>query len=144
MRNTRTMAAALLVLAVAVCLLFGSPGAALHDRQLREAVCSLSETEVTLNQIVPFDWDRAYSFGPYTSRAEMEQAIGIKSRALRESVSEGMVQVVFVRGQQVTASICGYPDVLGYRIDMPELVTAAEQRVFQVSRENGIVTLTAK
>lgn len=124
--------AALLVLA-ALYLLVGNPVVAWHNRALKEAVTSISGREtVTLNEIVPFDWDVVYTFDPYASREEIEKTIGCKSRSIRESVSEGMVQLVFVKGNAVTASVCGYPGNLGYSIVFNGQIARGDEVSFAV------------
>lgn len=142
----RTLAGALLIIVIIGlgCLWIGNPAAAYHSRQLKEAFATIGGEETTLNDIVPFEWDTVYTFDPYTSRAEMEQAIGFQSRAIKESVSEGMVQLLFVKDRSVAASVCGYPDSLGYRVDFTGSVARDDKTVFSVSREEGITVLTKK
>ncbi len=132
------------VLAMALGLgyaVIGNPVVAINNRELREAVTSVSGVEaVSLNEIVPFDWDTLYTFSPYTSEAEIEEAIGFKSVSIQETVSEGMVQLLFVKGRTITASVCGYPDNLGYNIIFPcfpESISHAENAIFSVDNSSG-------
>lgn len=48
----------------------------------------------------------------------MSSVIGFKSPALEESVSEGMVSIVFIKGNQVVCSICDFPWRTGYFLDL--------------------------
>lgn len=125
-----------------VFLMTGSPLVACHNYELKKSVLSVSgETQVTLNEIVPFDWDIVYTFSPYTSRNEIEKIIGFSSHSIRETVNEGMVQLLFVKGDSVVASVCGYADNLGYRITFKDSVRFEEKAVFAVDTNAGIVTL---
>ncbi len=127
------------------CAVMGNPVVAIHNRELREAVTSVSGTEaVSLNDVVPFDWDTLYTFSPYTSEAEIEKAIGFKSGSIHETVSEGMVQLLFVKGKAITASVCGYPENLGYNIIFPcfpESVSRTENAIFSVDNVPGATML---
>lgn len=133
----------LLSLAALLLFLLVQPVVHLHNRQLKQAVTALADGDVvTLEAVVPFAWDAVYTFDPYTSREEMEADIGFRSRALRESVSEGMVQLVFVKGSRVTASVCAYPSALGYSVFFSGTVLHGTYRPFTVAHEAGIVRLS--
>lgn len=148
------------VLALAVimgCMLFSSGAAArLYARAVEHAVEAVpaDQTEIALNDLIPFEWDEVYSFEPYTTREEIEQIIGLHSGAIGETVSEDMVQYVFVNREKgkVKASICGRPVELGYRFVFPEekrtgnycKVTKADQLVFDIGAEKGVTVLTAR
>lgn len=134
--------AALLIAAACLFLLLGNPVVSYHNGQLRSALTGLEEGTCTLDEVVPFQWDTVYTFPPYTTREEMEETIGVSSPAIQEAVSEGMVQLIFVSGDQVTASVCGYPENLGYEITFDGQVNFGQGQVFTVSHQDGIVSLT--
>lgn len=77
-----------------------------------------SGTEVFFSDITPFLWEFVYSFDPYTSKEEMEEVLNTKSSQIRETVNEGMTQLIFLHEGEVVASICGYAENLGYDIDL--------------------------
>ena len=131
------------ILLLAVILggyLFSGGLAGVNARALEHAVEAIPEesTQVSLNELVPFEWDEVYTFGPYTSK--------------EESVSEGMVQLVFVEWgkERVVASVCAYPDNLGYDIRIPfnhgdegyGVLRYEDNAVFSKSTENGVTVLT--
>ncbi len=126
-----------------IYLAIGNPIVFYHNQQLKKSITSLEDNQkVTLNEIVPFDWDIVYTFEPYTSREEIEEIIGFQSDSIRETVNEGMVQLLFVKGKTVTASVCGYPDKLGYFvINLEGSVSAKEEAVFLTDTDSGIVKL---
>ncbi|MDU2112259.1 MAG: M56 family metallopeptidase, partial [Clostridiales bacterium] len=63
-----------------------------------------------IGDITDFKWDYVYSFEPYTSKENIEKAIGFKSDKIKESVNEGTNQVIFTKGKEVVCYIYGYPD----------------------------------
>ncbi len=120
-----------------------------HERMEREAalqksMVSVAEEEITLNQVVPFAWDVVYTFAPYTSKEEIEAEIGFRSHAIREAYSEGILQLVFVKGKQVVAMVCDAPQYLGYDVVFDDKITHAENAVFSVVKEGKVVQLTRK
>ncbi len=108
---------------------------------------------VFLSELTPFEWDRVYSFPPYTSKDEMEWILGFSSPEITETVNEGMVQLIFVSqpaGEDpiVTACITGYPENLGYNVELGHLLNGPDYMwigqgtdplVFRM--ENGIPSL---
>lgn len=144
----------LLALSVAR-LLFGDPLIYWNNAMLRRAVTALPEGETTLEAVAPFVWDAAFTFEPYTSRETIASVVGDDSPAIRESVSEGMTQLIFTRRGAVVCSVCAYPDALGYAVDFAGLgasypapdggyprIEAQSGAKFSVTHENNIVLLT--
>ena len=136
--------AATVLIALVGFLWYGYHVRETQEHALKDSVTSISGGEVTLNEVVPFAWDAVYTFAPYTSKEEIEAAIGFRSPAIRETYSEGMVQLVFVKGKRVAAMVCGYLSDLGYDVVFGGKITYAENAVFAVSRKEGVVQLTRR
>lgn len=145
MQIKRTIQKTIVAAAVLLILYFmiGSPVVAWHNKKLRDAIRSVAaeKKHVTLNEIVPFSWDKVYTFPPYTTEKEMEKRIGFHSRLIEEAGNEGMEQLIFVKGNHVTASICGYAENLGYGVTFQDCITFREKAVFAVERSPGIIRL---
>ncbi len=143
----RKKAAVIVLVILALCAVgyavVGNPAVARHNRQAKAALAAVEDGEtVTLNEVIPFTWDRVYTIAPYTSREEIAGIIGFDSPDIQENnVSEGMVHLLFVKDGKVTASILGYDETLGYRIEFPSVVTFEEKTPFLASKADGIVTL---
>lgn len=73
--------------------------------------------QVSLGDLTPFDWDAAYTFSPYASKEAMEEKIGFSSRHIKETINEGMEQLIFVKDEKVVCSIYGYGEALGYHFN---------------------------
>ncbi len=58
--------------------------------------------ELTLEKFVPFEWDKLYQFGPYTTKEYMEEKIGFKSDYLSSnSINDNIYSSVFVKNNKV-------------------------------------------
>lgn len=140
-------AAALMAVIALVYSMVGSPVVLWHNHQLKTALTGLTDSSITLEQAVPFSWDEVYSFAPYTSLEEMEATIGTESYNLTESVSEGMLQLVFLDEGAVAAAVCAAPADLGYELIFSDWegnaahLTYGENVSFGVRSENGITVL---
>ena len=152
-RKQRFYIAAAAVLAVIALLwsFIGSPVVLWHNRQLKSALTGLTDEHITLEQAAPFSWDEVYSFPPYTTVEEIQEVIGATSYNIKESTSEGMLNLVFLDEGAVTAAVCGDPAALGYDIDLagaagstPGKLTYGENVSFAVERADGVVRLRAQ
>jgi len=123
-------------------MIFGSPVVMLNNERLQRAVTAVNSDYVELNEIVPFKWDTAYTFEPYASVKQIEEIIGFKSRSIKETVSEGMVQLLFVKDDKVVSSVLGYESSLGYSMNFTDKITYSDKAVFSVERDSDIVRLT--
>ena len=131
---------------------FGAPYIYLNNSKLKTTITSLDCDSTVLEDIVPFEWTMVYTFGPYTSKDCMKRIVGAQSPALRESISEGMIDVVFTDRRRVVASVCAYPENLGYDLKISgekamypgggcTYLEYGDQAVFKVTKEDGLVRL---
>lgn len=127
-------------------LLIGNPIMFINNQKLKNSVQSIDSETVQLNDVVPFECDFLYTFDPYQSKEEIEKIVRFKSADIKENnINEGMVHLLFVKGDKVVASILGYGSNLGYNIDFTskeeQNVTFVEDAQFNVTRADGIITL---
>lgn len=133
-----------IVVFVVFCIsLIGNPVVKYNNHRLKKAVTALEEgATVTLNEVIPFEWDAVYTFSPYTSEEEIEQIIGFKSRDIvANDVNEGMVHLIFTKGEKVQAAVLGYPSNLGYRIDFFQKVTYDRKIPFTVTENKDFIDI---
>ncbi|MCL2071303.1 MAG: hypothetical protein FWH07_03605 [Oscillospiraceae bacterium] len=133
-------------------LLFVQPFSktSINERAFKKSITLLSNEviEIKLNELTPFDWDYAYSFGPYTSIEKMEEVIGFKSNKLYTMPSEGMSQIMFVYDNEVICNIIGYPGKypgeVGFSFDFGEQneLIKTNNPNFSVDIRNGIKYFT--
>ena len=121
MENKKSILIILLVVCIAAAAAYTAFGMEpMGNSQLKKAVTSLDDGEtVMLNEVVPFDWDKVVSFPPYTSKEKMAGDLGIRSFCYKDVLSEGMVQLVFIQGQQIMACVTDYAENTGYSIEIP-------------------------
>ena len=102
----------------------------INNQKLEKSVKNITGETVQLNDLVPFEWDALYTFGPYQSKES----------------NEGMVHLLFVNDNKVVASILGYASNLGYCIDFTAKnlweISFTENAQFNVTKTDDITTLT--
>lgn len=104
---------------------------------------------VDLTTFTPFEWDIAYSFDPYVSKDMVYETVGYKWTRVRETVSEEMNQIVFMKDGKVVCYVYGYPERNRFGITFGNAgrsgdvaVLHAKDRIqFDVMQEEGIVYL---
>lgn len=142
--RVKVLVCAVLVLAIGY-LIVGNPIVFMNNRRLKRAITEITADTVTLNEVVPFEWDSVYMPGPYASKENIEKLIGFKSASIKENwINEGMVQLIFVKDQRVVSSVLSYPENLGYSIGFRNYgprIDAKDHVRFQVENRGGIVCL---
>lgn len=133
----------IVLVAIAGYLAIGNPVIFINNNKLENSIKSIDADAVKLNEVIPFDWDVVYTFEPYANKETIEEIVGFKSADIKENnINEGMVHLIFVQDEKVVASILGYSENLGYRLDFPSKVTFSENAQFNVTTSDGIVILT--
>ena len=91
-----------------------------NNRYLTDKLLNnVSDTSGTAGELFDFDYDEVYVFRPYQSKEEMEKQIGFKSRVLQETVSENMINILFVKDDSPVAYLYGYGSNNGYYVELP-------------------------
>lgn len=122
-------------------IVIGNPIVFVNNQKLKQAVLAVDSNNILFNEVVPFEWDIVYTFEPYTSKEKIEGIIGFKSNSIKETLSEGMVQLLFIKNNKVVSSVCGYSSNLGYRIYFFNRIMYTDNAVFSVERNTDIVSL---
>lgn len=133
---------AFVLAAVLAAVLWLHPVQRMHEKQLQKAVLAVNSDVVTLDEVVPFEWDAVWTFPPYTSEETIRQTLGVQGGVIPETVSEGMQQLIFVKGDRVAAAVCGYAETLGYAVELNKTVRFGENMPFKVVRDGNLVVLT--
>lgn len=97
---------------------------------------------VNLLEVTPFEWDVVYFFEPYTPVEVIYETVGYRWEPIRETISEGMNQIVFLSDGEVVCYIYGYPSNNGFGIFYEgSSLTISDHLDFLVNRSNGITIL---
>ena len=73
-------------------------------------------TEVNLNEITPFDWDKAYVFETNTPVEKIYKTVGYKWRSIVEATKDPMLQTVFMKDGKVVCFLTGDTENMGLSI----------------------------
>lgn len=72
---------------------------------------------INLSELTSFEWDTVYFFDPYISKNQIYKTIGFRWNGIKQQVSEGMMQILFVSKEKVVCYCEGYGINNGYFID---------------------------
>jgi len=137
-----------------------------NEDLLKEEIVSIPQSVETINlkEVTPFEWDKVYSFSPYTPKDTIYETVGYKWDRIQETVNEDMNQIVFMKDGKVVCYIYGYPANIGYGItygypanigygitlsgetlsEAATVLHVEDELTFQVEREEGVVYLIKK
>lgn len=83
--NRKTKIVAIVLIAIADCLVIGNPIVCINNQKSQKSVKNINDETVQLNDVVPFEWDALYTFGPYQSKESIEEIVGFKSADIKEN-----------------------------------------------------------
>ncbi len=114
MRRIRVVLLITLMIFITSCSFNLSPNPVLNKNKT-DLEKSISETcseykTVQLNDLTPINWEKVYFFEPYASKSYIVEKVGFSWTGLKETVSEGMMQIVFIDKGDVVCYIYGYPE----------------------------------
>lgn len=117
-----------------------------NNKNLNQAILSIDSEIVSLNDIVPFEWDKVYTFKPYVDdKNSIQEKIGFKSEDIKENyINENMVHLLFVKDKKVVGNILSYPQDIGYNIkfkDIENPILYTENSKFIVKHKGNIMQL---
>ncbi len=132
-----------MLIAATAYLIIGNPFVFINNQKLESSIKAIGGQTVKLNEIIPFEWDRVYTFGPYQSKESIEDIIGFESADIKaNNINEGMVHLLFVKDKKVVSSILAYSQNLGYSINFASEVSFEDNAEFNVDKMNGVTKLT--
>ena len=111
-----------------------------NGKRLGETLKQVNKTEITWDE----EWDTMYCFTPYTSKEAMVQTVGFDSRFLQEGEYDDMVNLVFVKDQEVVAAVYGHGADLGYRLSAGEKVKKGDGTKFAVEKKGQEIYFSEK
>jgi 2',3'-cyclic-nucleotide 2'-phosphodiesterase (5'-nucleotidase family) len=100
--------------------------------------------EVSLSQVAPFEWDKAYAFAPRTPVEKIYDTVGYKWRSITEAESDNMIQIVFMKDKKPVCYFYGNTDEMGIsmKFDKSEykdniiIITAKDNDKFKVEKDD--------
>ena len=105
-----------------------------NNKKLAESIQNLPSGETHLNDVASFDWDYLYSFPADTSKeAIIEQTQVSSPDGILSPGTQDDVNLFFVKGDAIVASICGKSENLKYRLSLD----AAPSRYVCISRQDN-------
>lgn len=88
-----------------------------RNATLYAILTNLTEDKVSLQEVVPFEWDAVYSFSYEDSIADITEATGIRSDLFISTSEEGDVQYYFIFEDKVVSMFAGTPEEIGFQLD---------------------------
>lgn len=90
------------------------------EETLKNNLKTHSDTQnIMLEELTDFNWEKVYFISPYMSKEKIEEAIGTKSEAIVDNMSdESVLYVIFTSENQVICQIYGKAETLGFDFEL--------------------------
>lgn len=132
----------LILLMAVVVLIFSQFGNGAKVRALKKEMLALEDGSVmTLEEVIPFEWERLFQFDPYTSREQIEEAIRKKIHRSSITVNDNERTMLAMSGRDVVYDSSGDPSVYGYLFQTSGEMKRGEHTEFRVEHRGDYVFL---
>lgn len=74
--------------------------------------------EITLSEVTPFDWDKAYVFEPGASKEDLYKVVGYKWRKINADERNKWQQILFMKDKKVVCYSYGHEESSNLTIDL--------------------------
>lgn len=126
-------------------LVIGNPIVAFKNKQLQNSILALNKQQtrtVKIQDIVPFEWDSAYTFSPGTNREEIVKKVGINDKSIKEPKdTEQTLYLVFLKDNKIISIINQNVSDIGYNIIFSDYIKYSDKNYFEVQLDNDIIIL---
>lgn len=124
MKRKLLFTGAVFIVGVCICIIAyamnWSSGVNVNTRNLENKLThNLVQEQGQVKDLIDFSYDTVHIFEPYQPKESMELQIGFKFKGLKETVSEGMMNILFLNNNSPVAYLYGYPSNTGYYIELP-------------------------
>ncbi len=93
-----------------------------------------------LSDLIPFDWDRAYTFPSGTDKGTMAEKMGLDSQKELKITASKEVQYYFVHDSAIVCAIYGTTDSVGFVFEFPDdTISYQDGGVVSVEKEGHFV-----
>ena len=136
-KRTKAIALVLLVLSIVFFIRWNSELNRNNRQLVNQLLDANPESSGRAEEVFTFDYDELYVFTPYQSKESMEEEIGFQTHVLKETMNEGMMNLLFVKNDEAVAYLYGYGANHGFYLDIPVGHYSKEQveeMSFQVER----------
>lgn len=87
------------------------------DESIGELLCNIStlkstDKEIHLNEVTPFQWDKAYVFDINTNIEKIYETIGYKWQSIISKEKDSEIQMVFIKDDKVVCYLYGDMDMM--------------------------------
>ena len=108
------------VLCIAIFTLWNSE-VNVNTRNLEKQLAShaKNQQEGYVKNLIPFTYDQVYVFEPYQTKEQMEAQLGFTCRILKETINEGILNILYLNNHSPVANLYGYPSNIGCSIEVP-------------------------
>lgn len=89
-----------------------------NTKELADILLINDKLNGKIQDLIKFDYEKIYVFSPYQPKKDMERTIGFKCSKLKRSLSEGMMNILFVNEKKAVAYLYGTGEN-SYYIDIP-------------------------
>ena len=121
-----------IILLLLSIVIYINPIRIIRNKQITNNINTLKEKDyITKKDLIPFEYDEIHFLYPYTTKKDIEEYIGIKSRFIKENNNDNHYNLIIVKNNKVISN----PSIpMNITI---QLLKAKEDTIIKILKEDG-------
>lgn len=105
--NLVSLILCVIIILVVIVVIYIDPFYLIRNNRLITNIESLLDKEIiSLDELIPFEYDALYLYEPYTYKKDMEKEIGIKSRFIKDNYTDNLgTELIVIKDNKVISSV---------------------------------------
>lgn len=106
-KNKKLIGLVSLIICSLILVIYINPIYLVRNKMLINNIEKVSNKKViTLEELIPFDFDSVYLFEPYSYKKDIEKEIGFKSRFIKDNYTDNLgTELIVVKNKKVISSV---------------------------------------
>ena len=106
-KNKKLIGLVSLIICSLILVIYINPIYLVRNKMLINNIEKVSNKKIiTLEELIPFDFDSVYLFAPYSYKKDIEKEIGFKSRFIKDNYTDNLgTELIVVKNKKVISSV---------------------------------------
>lgn len=106
-KNKKLIGLVSLIICSLILVIYINPIYLVRNKMLINNIEKVSNKKIiTLEELIPFDFDAVYFFAPYSYKKDIEKEIGFKSRFIKDNYTDNLgTELIVVKNKKVISSV---------------------------------------
>lgn len=137
-KNKKLIGLVSLIICSLILVIYINPIYLVRNKMLINNIEKVSNKKIiTLEELIPFDFDAVYLFAPYSYKKDIEKEIGFKSRFIKDNYTDNLgTELIVVKNKKVISSVFIKIEKNGFIVEGLVYSNKMDKILFEVTKSD--------